>query len=220
MDWHAWHEAYADPGSVFSRRLTVVQRHIADALDASPPGPLTAVSVCAGQGHDLIGALAAHPRRADVTARLVELDPRNTEAARAAADAAGLPGVRAVTGDAALTRLYEGAVPADLVLVCGVFGNISPADVERTIDHCTQLCKRGGTLIWTRHREEPDLVPRICRRLEDRGFARVWLSAPEELQGIGVHRATAPPEPLDAEARMFTFVGYHVLSAGRPPASA
>jgi hypothetical protein len=31
--------------------------------------------MCAGQGHDVLGALPDHPRRGDVTARLVELDP-------------------------------------------------------------------------------------------------------------------------------------------------
>jgi len=38
-------------------------------------------------------ALAAHPRRADVLARLVELDPRNAGLARAAAERAALPAV-------------------------------------------------------------------------------------------------------------------------------
>ena len=72
------------------------------------PGPLRAISLCAGQGRDLISALAGHPRRYDVRARLVELDPRNTETARQAAQAAGLPRVEVVTGDAALTDTYAG----------------------------------------------------------------------------------------------------------------
>jgi hypothetical protein len=38
------------------------------------------------------------PRRADVAARLVELDPRNAGLARAAAERAALPGVEVVTG--------------------------------------------------------------------------------------------------------------------------
>jgi ribulose kinase len=75
-----------------------------------------------GQGHDLIGALAGHERRGDVTARLVELDEHNVLLARRAAQEAGLDGVQVVIGDASLTDSYVGAVPADLVLVCGVFG--------------------------------------------------------------------------------------------------
>ena len=142
------------------------------ALDAAPPGPLHAVSLCAGQGRDLIGVLARHPRGADVTARLVELDPRNAAAARDAAAAAGLPGVEAVTADAALTDQYAGMVPAYLVLVCGMFGNMTADDIRRTIGFCTQLCAHGGTVIWTRNRQEPDQVPRICDWFAEDGFAR------------------------------------------------
>jgi hypothetical protein len=59
MDWHAWHDGYDKPGTRLARRLAAVQDQIRVALDAAPPGPLHAVSLCAGQGRDLIGALAA-----------------------------------------------------------------------------------------------------------------------------------------------------------------
>lgn len=63
-----------------------------------------------------------------------------------------------MVGDAALTRHYTGMVPADIVLARGVFGNITAADIERTVAHCTQLCAAGGSLVWTRHRTPPDLA--------------------------------------------------------------
>jgi hypothetical protein len=69
-------------------------------LDQAPPGPIRAIGVCACQGHDLIGALAEHPRRDDLTARLVELDAHNVALARQAAQAAGLHGIEPVAGDA------------------------------------------------------------------------------------------------------------------------
>lgn len=214
MDWHAWHGAYDSPDSALTRRLHTVRERIRSVLDAAPPGPVRVVSVCAGQGLDLIGVLADHPRRADVSARLVELDPRNTRAARASAARLGLSGVEVVTGDASLTDAYAGAVPADLVLMVGVFGNVTVEDIERTTDFLTRLCAPGGTVIWSRHRKAPDVFPRICGRLEERGFARVWLSDPGARQGIGVHRFTGEPRPLEAGARMFTFVGYDVLGTG------
>jgi len=126
-DWYAWHDDYDRPGSGLAQRLEWVRERARAALDTAPPGPLRAISLCAGQGRDLIGALAGHPRRADVTARLVELDPRNTEVARRLASEAGLPGIQIVTGDAALTSQYADLVPADLVLACGLFGNMTPA---------------------------------------------------------------------------------------------
>lgn len=182
------------------------------ALDASPPGPLKVVSVCAGQGRDLLGVLPEHPRRDDVTARLVELDSRNALAARETAETAGLRRVEVVVGDAASLSHYQGMVPADLVLMCGVFGNITDEDVEHTVACCTQLCKQGGTLVWTRHREPPDLVPRICQWLEARGFERLWLSDPDNGFGVGAHRFTAEPQQLSTATRMFTFVGYDDLA--------
>ncbi|MEY9968072.1 hypothetical protein ABIA33_006152 [Streptacidiphilus sp. MAP12-16] len=207
MDWHAWHDDYDRPDSVLERRLRAVQGRIRIALDTSPPGPLRVVSACAGQGRDLLGVLAEHPRRADVSARLVELDPRNAAAAQRTAEAAGLRQVEVVRGDAASTTQYQGMVPADLVLMCGVFGNISDADIERTVAHCTQLCRGGGTLVWTRHRRQPDLVPQICQWLDERGFEQVWLSEPDAGFGVGAHRFAGEPQPLPPSTRMFTFAG-------------
>ena len=88
-DWYEWHLQYEDPDSHLAPRLATVQSRIRAALDEAPPGPLRTSSVVAGQGRDLIPVLATHPRGAEVTARLVELDPRNTAVARELAD--GLP---------------------------------------------------------------------------------------------------------------------------------
>ncbi|MEU4444554.1 class I SAM-dependent methyltransferase [Actinosynnema sp. NPDC050801] len=211
MDWHEWHGDYDRPDSGLARRLRAVQAQVRAALDDSPPGPLRVLSLCAGQGRDLLEVLADHPRRGDVRALLVELDPRNAAVAEAAARAAGLTGVEVLTADASLTDHYRDLAPADLVLVCGVFGNITDEDVERTVEHCAQLCATGGTVVWTRHRGAPDLVPTICDWFEDRGFERRWLSDPAEDYGAGAHRFRGEPRPLTTGARMFTFVGYEVL---------
>jgi hypothetical protein len=206
-DWYVWHQDYDDPATELAQRLAAVQRQIQAALDAAPPGPLRVISLCAGQGRDLIGVLARHPRRADVLARLVELDPRNAEAARRAARLAGLPQVEVVTGDAALTDAYAGMVPADLVLACGVFGNMTDDDVRRTVGYCAQLCARGGTVVWTRGRWSPDLVPQICAWFEACGFEPVWVSDPANRWGAAAHRFTGTPAPPEPGARMFTFTG-------------
>ena len=211
MDWHGWHDDYDRPESRLARRLKAVQEQVRIVLDSAAPGSLRVISLCAGQGRDLLEVLAGHRRRGDVRARLVELDPRNAEAARAQTTAAGLEGVEIVTGDASLADHYRGMAPADLALACGVFGNITLGDIERTVGACCQLCKSGGTVIWTRGRAAPDRVPLICEWFEGLGFDRQWLSGPEEGFGVGVHRFRGEPQPLAEGQRMFTFVGSSLL---------
>ncbi|GII67199.1 hypothetical protein Skr01_72840 [Sphaerisporangium krabiense] len=213
MDWRTWHDGYDVPDSPLARRLRVVQERTRLALDRCPPGPLRVVSLCSGQGRDVLGVLADHPRRDDVHARLVELDPGNTAIAEEAVRVAGLSQVEVITADAALTDHYRDVVPADVVLICGLFGNITDEGIERTVDTCRQLCKTGGVVIWTRHRVKPDRVPLICRWFEDRGFDREWLSEPDAGFGVGVHRYAGRPQPLLPGRRMFTFVGSDVLEA-------
>src|SRR5690349_18793083 len=116
-DWTAWHDDYLDPSSELSRRLDVVQRAIRDWADGSAPGPLRVLSLCAGQAHDIAGALADHPRRDDLSGTLVELDPANAAAARSALRDAGLTAVRTVVGDAGSSSSFRTALPVDLVLV-------------------------------------------------------------------------------------------------------
>jgi hypothetical protein len=206
-DWVHWHTAYDDPTTTLARRLAVVRARLAEVLDAAPPGPIRLVSVCAGQGLDVLGVLPGHARRGDVSALLVELNADNARAAAAAAERAGLTGVRVVRGDAALTDSYAGAVPADVILICGVLGNIADADVARTVAALPMLSARDATVIWTRHRRGPDLVPAIEEWFAAAGYERRWLSERSAGYGVGVHRFTGEPRPLVPGRRLFTFVG-------------
>jgi hypothetical protein len=209
-DWHAWHSSYEQPDSALVARLALVRAQVRAALDRAPPGPIRAISVCAGQGHDLIGALAEHPRREDVSARLVELDARNVLLARLAAKAARLDAVEAIAADASLTDSYVGAVPADLILVCGVFGNISADDVLHTIENLRQLCAPAATVVWTRHRHPPDLVPHVLVAFERAGFAQLACEDAPPF-AVGASRLLAAPRPLRSGVRLFEFIGHRAL---------
>jgi hypothetical protein len=197
-----WHEQYENPESNVARRLVVVQERLREALDAAAPGPIRVVSLCGGEGRDLFGALEGHPRRADVRARLVELDPRLAARARRRVDGTA---VEVREGDAGHTAAYAGAVPADIVLLCGVFGNISDDDIARTIGAMTSFVTPGGHVVWTRHRGEPDLVPAINEWFAGHDFELVWLSDKDVGFGVGVHRFAGIPRSL-ADQRLFTFL--------------
>ena len=202
-DWVEWHRSYDEAGSDLSQRLLVVQRQIAGALDRAPRGPVRVVSICAGQGRDLLGALVDHPRRADVRARLVELDPRNADVARAA----GRDNVEVVTGDASFTTAYEGMVPADVVLVCGVFGHVTDDDIRQTIHRLPELCAAGATVVWTRGGSDPALRQTARRWFVEEGFDEVaFESGGTGAWGVGANRLRVPPRPYDPGVRLFTFL--------------
>jgi hypothetical protein len=163
--------------------------------------------MCAGQARDVFGVLPDHPRRDDVTPVLVELDHRNVEVARATAADTGLSRVEVLEGDAAVSDIYAPFVPADIVLACGIFGNISDQDLERTVRNLSMLCRTGASVIWTRHRNEPDLTPRIRSWFAATGFEELNFDAieNESKSGVGTARLAGAPLPFHPGFRFFTF---------------
>jgi hypothetical protein len=207
-DWQAWHAEYEEAGSYLSRRLACVQAWVREAIEHCGPGPIRILSLCAGQGRDVLGVLADHPRVEDISARLVELDGASVAWARAFAADHDLRGVEVVAGDASNTDAAVGAAPADVVLLCGIFGNISDDDIHRTVAAAPMLCAPGATVVWTRHRAEPDLTPTIHGWFADAGFTEVGFDAPDDVHfGVGSNRLVATPPPFEAGRRLFTFTG-------------
>jgi hypothetical protein len=204
--WVQWHQEYDDPTSRLSRRLEFVQRRLREAIELAPPGPIRLISTCAGQGRDVLGVLVGHARASDVRALLVELDPHNAEVAQADAAAAGLRGVDVALADAAMTAAYRDAVPADVLLLCGIFGNISDEDVEHTVRNAARLCAPGATVIWTRGRWAPDLTPAIRGWFGESGFEEVGFDSDGDGGfSVGTNRLTADPLPYDESLRLFSF---------------
>jgi hypothetical protein len=205
-DWVEWHQGYADPASALSLRLRCVRRHLSQAIGQASAGRVRLVSLCAGQGHDVIGVLENHPRRDAVTAVLVEGDLRNAEIARRRAAAAGLDQVQVRRADASRPAAFADALPADILLLCGIFGNVADADIERIAAVAPALCAPGATVIWTRHRRPPDLTPRIRAWFTGAGFEELAFdtldTSTRAVVGVGrlrhaVH-AELPTEPLFA----------------------
>jgi 8-oxo-dGTP pyrophosphatase MutT (NUDIX family) len=210
-DYEAWHHGYDDPDSGLSWRLRTVQREISDALDERP-GPVRVVSVCAGDGRDLIGVLAARDDAARVRVTLLEVNPALTDRARTAAAAAGLQlDLRQV--DAGRSDAYFGAVPADVVLFVGVFGNISTADLRRTIAAAPQLCAPGARLLWSRGRDidaAGDRSGEIRAAFVQAGFGELRLHTYDAPDGgrpsLGVVRYDGHPHALVRDEHWFTFL--------------
>jgi hypothetical protein len=161
--------------------------------------------MCAGQGLDVIPVLAELGRE-EVAALLVELDPHNADVAEVSARSAGLDSVRVLQADAALTGNYADAVPADVILACGIFGNITDTDIEFTVKHLPMLAAEGATVIWTRGRFVNDVTPTIRRWFEEAGFEEVAFDAPDDYHyRVGVNRLVRAPDPFDPDITLFRF---------------
>lgn len=207
-EWLEWHRGYGE-GQPRALRLRVVQDRIREALDRSPPGPIRVISVCAGDGRDLLEVLANHPRAREVRARLVDVTPELVEAGRDTADREGLHGVEWRLGDASNTSAFLGAVPADVILFCGIFGNISDEDVRGSIRHLPELCAQGATVIWTRGRFEPDLTPAIRQWYAEAGFRELsFVTIPDTTATVGAHRLVTRGRPFQPNVTLFRFLPY------------
>ncbi len=212
-DWHAWHRDYDDPASSLSRRLEVVRTQLASVLGSAAPGPVRLLSLCAGDGRDTLPVIASSD--AEVAGVLVELDPELAAAARTTAAELGLTGLEVRTMDAGDTACAAGAVPADVVMACGIFGNITDADVERTISMLPSLLAPQGAVIWTRGCRVPhdptevtgDPSETVRRLLADTGFEEVAFVRPDDASfRVGVARWPGPAAAYEPGVRLFSFV--------------
>jgi hypothetical protein len=210
-DYIAWHRAYDDPESGLSWRLRTVQDWLRRALDEGEGprrSPRSIVSVCAGEGRDVIGVLSDRGVADQTTATLVELDPRIADTARAAAVTAGLTTVEVRQTDAGHTDAYAGLPPADIVLLVGIFGNISTDDIRRTIAWSPQLCAPGATLLWSRGRDRGDLNAQIRAWFTEAGFAELdYVELDRHPRpALGAVRYVGEPVGETIDGRLFTFV--------------
>ena len=210
-DWLDWHSEYDDPDSSLSRRRRVVQGYLRQILADLEPGlePIRLLSMCAGDGGDVLPVLASWRSEPPVQALLVELDPELADRARALAHRLALSGVRVRTADAGRSACYAELAPAHIVLVCGVFGNIGEADVRRTVAALPGLLCPGGWVIWTRGRgaDGTDASQSIRRLFAERGFTELDFTAPDDAKfRVGLHRLDAPAMAAsELPERLFQF---------------
>jgi hypothetical protein len=203
-DWQAWHTEYGDPDSALNQRLLVIQSVITDWLDGRS-APADILSLCAGDGRDVLDVLMGRPDASRVAVTLVELDPGLAQLAHDRAHLAGLTGVEIRCADAGSTTTFADRLPVDLLILAGVFGNISNRDIERTVAALPAMLRLGGTVIWTRSRRDPDLTPTIRAWLRRAGFEEQLFAAAEGAQwSVGVH-VLARPTADALPASLFAF---------------
>lgn len=217
-DWGRWHDAYATPGSPLSRRLAVVVDRLVEVLDALPPGSVRLLSLCAGEGRDVIGALTARPGRR-VRAVLVESDDGLDERARAAGLDARIGTLEVRTGDAGRVGTYVDVVPVDVLLLCGVLGNVAHASVHDVVRRVPELVVSGGYVIWTRGGSEPDRRAEVRRLFAGEGMTELAFDGAPAPYGVGLNRVGEHrPSGAGAHERLFTFAASREAEGERTPA--
>jgi len=205
-DWVEWHAAYDDPESFLSQRRIAVTKCVVSALEHAPSGRIDLLSLCAGEGRDVIDAATDHSRAADLHGCLVELHPDIAPRARANAEASGLD-LTVREADASDPAVFVDRLPVDVLLLAGIFGNISDEDIRATVVAAPAMCRAGATVIWTRGRWEPDITPRIRSWFDEAGCESLaFLSPGPGHWSIGVERVTAAAPADTLPSRLFTFV--------------
>ena len=232
MDWCEWHEGYQQ-SMALQQRLAKVREHIVEALDHADPGPIRILSICAGDGRDVISALRDHPRRHEVVARLLELDPRLVASGRELARDAQLErNVQFDVVDATRSESYDGCIPCQLMLACGVLGNIPIQSSEFIVALASAACATGGRLVWTRlvaANNGTTHVPILQRLLTSAGFEQLrWDVQGDDdeaggryIETFGAGRAVVAsfvqrgmPGPMPV-GELFRFVGFPTLMKER-----
>jgi ubiquinone/menaquinone biosynthesis C-methylase UbiE len=205
-DWVRWHQAYDDPDSWLTRRLTAVRRRFAEGLFELGP-ERNILSLCAGDGRDVLPVLRDRPEKPRKVV-LVEKDPRLVQAASEQAEAFGLNSVQVIEGDAGEVASFAEHLPVDVLLLCGIFGNISEADIEATVASVPSLLSANGLVIWTRGRfEDVDLRPLIRQWFTDSGMRERSFDGEPEPFGVGVAQMTGSiVSDRPVPARLFTFL--------------
>jgi hypothetical protein len=205
--WTGW-PAEAYTRERFQQRLLAVQQQLRTNLDEAAAGPVKLISLCAGDGRDVVGVLETHERRSDVSAWLVELDHQSVSAGIRQASIAGLEAsVHFVNADATDCRTYQRMAPADIVLACGVWGHVPAHERASLVCALAGLCKARGVVTWTRG------VSAGITRLNEIEFLfarpkweRVHTTITADKKwAVATYRYAGPPVELLQTGRIFNF---------------
>ena len=207
-DWLSWHEAYDDPSGSLARRLEVVKGRLSQALDGVTRRNPVLLSLCAGDGRDLLGVLSARTAEPQVAVVLVEREPTLALRATEAAAASGLTSVEVRRRDAGDPASFSDVLPVDVLLLCGIFGNIEHAAVKDLIEVIPTLVRPDGYVIWTRSGAEPDRRPEIRRWFAAAGLEEVAFDGAPEHFGVGLNqrRSCLAPGRQRLPERLFSFL--------------
>jgi hypothetical protein len=194
----------------FQQRLLAVQEHLAECIDLAPRGRVRVISMCAGDGRDVIGVLGSHPRQKDVSAWLVESNRQTVADGARQTLSAGLENtVKFLNEDGTVYATYKKIVPADVVLLCGVWGHVPTNERAQLVRAMACLCKPGSAVIWTRGvSKDMTRLHEIESLFDSSSWEQVRLSITSDKKwAVATHRFRGPPLELPESGQIFHFCG-------------
>ena len=94
-----------------------------------------------------------------------------------------------------------------LLMLCGIFGNISDEDISATVSAVPSMIRPGGAVVWTRGAGQgPDLRSQVRRWFDTAGFRELMYEAEPHGYGVGANRATQAKTADPVPTRLFTFI--------------
>ncbi|MGK2928071.1 MAG: SAM-dependent methyltransferase [Acidimicrobiales bacterium] len=167
------------------------------------------LSLCGGEARDVVPVLDAHPKGPGAQGLVVELDEVLARRADEAAQRAGLVGLEVRCADAADPRSFCDVLPVDVLLLCGIFGNIERRMVREVVERVPTMVAEDGFVIWTRggHDGEDDPRPEVRRWFVEAGMPEKSFEGPPESYGVGVNRVPHGASGALGDARLFDFIG-------------
>ena len=161
------------------------------------------MSLCAGDGAEVCGVLRYRDPPRPCTL-LVETDEVLAGRARIAGDSVG--GVEVRQQDAGEASSMADYVPAEVLLLSGVLGNLTTSDAHSLIFRLLHLLAEGGAVIWTRGRGDPDPRPAVRASFAEAGFDELAFVGHPEPYGVGWSVLRRHPrERMEIPDRLFTF---------------
>jgi hypothetical protein len=208
-DWSTWHRRYNE-NEHLKARLHVVRQTVRAVLDDCRTGKIRLISICSGDGRDILEELAKHPRRNDIEAWLIDSDRPSIVRGEAIAAEVGLTQqVHFRLADAGVARSYTDIAPAEVLLLSGFLGRLTYDELAHVIGCLPSLCTSGTAVVWSRH-VYGNLgidTPRVHELLRNHGFGEVkFIIASPNGYEVGWHRFIGIPQSLDPELTLFNAV--------------
>jgi hypothetical protein len=206
VDWWEWHKEYSVADSYPSLRREAVSYHTARALCIAPAGPIRVMSVCAGQGLDIISGFVGDAHTANVDCVFLEYDPRNALEAASNLSVVGLRSYEVRVCDAGLCDSYAGSGRANIMYLVGLISHLSDAEISSLIAAIPNLCSQGAQVIWTVPKSNPEVVHMATSKLMEAKFDQVLRT---DIGSVGMVVTSqfmgVPQSRLEAGSRIFTF---------------